>query len=140
MPRAQTIEKEMVMSDVKALSRRWIAEGYGRNDARVMEELMPLEMLEESSWREQIGTFHSAFPDLTATLDDQLAEGERVVNRLTFRGTHTGDLFGLAPTRKPIELTIVEIHEWKDGQMADLWNSFHPVLILMQLGVIAPPA
>ena len=127
------------MADLKALSRRWIEEGYGRRDASVMEELMPLQMLEESSWREQIAAFHGAFPDLTATIDQQLAEGDRVMTRVTFRGNHTGDLLGLPPTGKPIELAIVEVHAWRDGQIAELWNSFHPVLVLAQLGVVAAP-
>jgi predicted ester cyclase len=128
------------MTDLKALSRRWFEEGYGHNDASVMEELMPLQALEESSWREQIAAFHVGFPDLSATIEEQLAEGDRVMTRVTFRGTHTGELLGLAPTNKPLELTIVELHTWQDGQLADLWNSFHPVLVLAQLGVIAPPA
>jgi predicted ester cyclase len=105
-----------------------------------MEELMPLQALQESSWREQIAAFHSAFPDLSVTIEEQIADRQRVMTRVTFRGTHTGDLFGLAPTGKPIELTMVELHTWKDGQIVDLWNSFHPVLVLAQLGVIAPPA
>jgi predicted ester cyclase len=128
------------MLDLKALSRRWFEEGYGRNNPQVLEELMPLQRLEESSWREQIAAFHEGFPDLSATVDEQLANGDRVMTRVTFRGTHTGELLGLAPTGKPLELTIVELHTWKDGQLADLWNSFHPVLVLTQLGVIAPPA
>jgi predicted ester cyclase len=123
-----------------ARSRRWFEEGYGNNDASVMEELMSLQALEESSWREQIAAFHSAFPDLSVTIEEQIADRQRVMTRVTFRGTHTGDLFGLAPTGKPIELTMVELHTWKDGQIVDLWNSFHPVLVLAQLGVIAPPA
>jgi len=127
------------MADLKGLSRRWLEDGYGRNDAAAMEALMPLQMLEESSWREQIAALHGAFPDLTATIDEQIAEHDRVMTRVTLRGTHTGDLLGLAPTGKPIELTIVELHTWKDGQIADLWNSFHPVVVLMQLGVVAPP-
>jgi predicted ester cyclase len=127
------------MTDVKALSRRWLEDGYGRNDASVLEELMPLQMLEESSWREQIAAFHGAFPDLTAKVEEQLSEGDRVMTRVTLRGNHTGDLLGLPPTGKRIELTLVELHTWKDGQIADLWNSFHPVLVLAQLGAIAPP-
>jgi predicted ester cyclase len=128
------------MTDLKARSRRWFEQGFGSNDARVLEELMPLQMLEESSWREQIAAFHRAFPDLSATVDEQLGEGARVMTRVTFRGTHTGDLFGLPPTGKRIELSLVELHTWKDGQIADLWNSFHPVVALAQLGAVAGPA
>jgi predicted ester cyclase len=127
------------MADLKARSRRWFEEGYGRNNGTTLEELMPIQRLEESSWREQIAAFHAAFPDLTATIEEQIAEGDRVMTRITFRGTQTGDLLGLPPTGKPIELTMVELHTWRDGQIADLWNSFHPVLVLAQLGVIAPP-
>lgn len=126
--------------DPKALSRRWIEEGYGQNNVAVMQDLMALRMLEESSWREQIAAFHAAFPDLAASVDEQLAEGDRVMSRLTFRGTHTGDLLGLAPTGKRIEIPIVELHTWKDGQIIDLWNSFHPVLALVQLGVVGAPS
>jgi len=132
-------DEEDQVTGHKTLSRRWIEQGYGRNDAAVMEALMPLQMLEESSWREQIAAFHGAFPDLTATVDEQLAEGDRVMTRVTLRGTHTGDLLGLPPTGRSIELTLVEVHTWRDGQIADLWNSFHPVLVLAQLGVISPP-
>lgn len=127
------------MTDVTALSRRWFEEGYGRNDAKVFEDLMPLQTLEESSWREQIAAFHGAFPDLSVTIDEQLGEHDRVMTRVTFTGTHTGDLFGLAPTGKPIRVEMVELHTWKVDQIADLWNSFHPVLVLAQLGVLSPP-
>lgn len=128
------------MTDLKLLSRRWLEDGYGRNDASVMEDLMPLDRLEESSWREQIAAFHVGFPDLSATVDEQMCEGNRVLTRVTFRGTHTGDLLGLPPTGKRIDLTIAEMHTWEHDQIADLWNSFHPVLVLAQLGAIAPPA
>ncbi len=127
------------MTSPKELSRRWFEDGYGRNDARVFEALMPMQRLEESSWREQIAAFHAAFPDLTVTVAEQMSDGERVMTRVTFRGTQSGDLLGLAPTGKRIDLTMVEGHTWKDGQIADLWNTFHPVLILAQLGLVAPP-
>lgn len=127
------------MMNPSALSRRWFEEGYARNGVNVFEELMPLQMLEESSWREQIAAFHAGFPDLSVTIEEQLANERRVMTRVTFTGTHTGDLFGLAPTGKPIKIEMVELHTWKDGQLADLWNSFHPVLVLAQLGVLSTP-
>ena len=124
------------MADLKALSRRWFEEGYGRGNTAAMEELMPLQMLEDASLREQILAYRAAFPDLTTTIDEQLAEDDRVMTRVTFRGTQTGDLLGLPPTDKPIELTMVELHTWKNGQISDVWNDFHPVRILQQLGLI----
>lgn len=127
------------MSDLRALSRRWIEEGYGRNNAAVMEELMPPHMLEESSWRAQVAVLHAAFPDLTATIDEQMSQDDRVMTRVTLRGTHAGELLGLPPTGRRIELGMVELHRWQGGRIAALWNSFHPVVLLAQLGVVAPP-
>ena len=103
-----------------------------------MEQLMPLQLLEESSMREQITAYRAGFPDITVTIDEQLAEGDRVMTRLTFRGTHTGDLLGVPPTNKPIELSMVEIDTVRDGKIVDLWSDFHPVRVLQQLGLLVP--
>ena len=126
----------MSLDDNKQISRTWFEAGYGRGDTETMTRLMPLQMLEEASLREQIVAYRAAFPDLTVTIDEQLAEGDRVLTRVTFRGHQTGDLFGIAPTGKAIELTLAEIHTIQDGQIVDVWNDFHPVRVLQQLDLI----
>lgn len=126
----------MSLDDNKRISRTWFEAGYGRGDTETMTRLMPPQMLEEASLREQVVAYHVGFPDLTVTIDEQLAEGDRVLSLVTFRGHQTGDLLGIAPTGKPMELTLAEIHTIRDGQIVDVWNDFHPIRVLQQLDLI----
>jgi predicted ester cyclase len=130
----------MTTEDLKAESRRWFEDGFGRGDMSVLEELMPEEQLLESSMREQVQAYRAGFPDITVTIDDQLAEGDRVMTMATFRGTHTGDLLGLPPTGKRMEYTIVQVATYADGKIIDQWSDFHPVRVLQQLGLIGDVA
>ena len=57
----------------------------------------------------------SAFPDLHATVDDVIAEGDKVVLRLTMRGTHQGGLMGVAPTGRHVEMSGIDIARVADG-------------------------
>ena len=59
--------------------------------------------------KEYVSIFHSAFPDFRVTLDDQIAEGDKVVNRWTARGTHRGEFQGIPPTGKEVEFTGIHI-------------------------------
>jgi predicted ester cyclase len=126
----------MSIEENKARSRRWFDEGFGQGNMSVLEELMPEEQLLESSMREQVMAYRAAFADITVTVDEQIGEGEKVMTRSTFRGTHTGDLLGIPPTGKPMEYTIVQVATYRDGRMIDQWSDFHPVVVLQQLGLI----
>jgi hypothetical protein len=126
----------MSIEENKAVSRRWFEEGYGRNNAAALSELAPGDWLLEASIPAQIEAFHTGFPDLTVEVIEQIAEGDRVVTRVVFRGTHTGVLLGIEPTGKTMEQGLVEIQTVHLGQISDPWNSFHPLTVLAQLGVI----
>ena len=126
----------MTLDENKAISRRWLEAGFGCGDTAVMEELIPLKLLQEGSLREQIVAYRAGFPDITVTIEQQIAEDDRVVSVLTFRGTHTGDLLGLPPTGKSMELTMVEIDTIRSGKVVDIWSDFHPIRVLQQLGLV----
>ena len=126
----------MSIEENKAAARRWFEVGFGRGDMSALEELMPEEQLLESSMREQVAAYRAAFPDITVTVDEQIGEREKVMTRLTFRGTHTGDLLGIPPTGKAMEYTIVQVATFEGGQMVDQWADFHPVVVLSQLGLV----
>jgi predicted ester cyclase len=83
--------------------------------------------------------FHQAFPDTRHAIEDLVAEGDRVVARISARGTHTGELFGHAPTGKVVTLTGITIYRLADGQIIERWAE-HGLGILDQLGIPAPPA
>ena len=63
----------------------------------------------------------AAFPDLSVTIQDQVAEGDKVVTHKIFRGTHHGDFMGLAPTGRPIEFAVIDILRLEHGKVAEHW-------------------
>ena len=65
--------------------------------------------------------FRSAFPDLHFTIQDQIAEGEKVVTRYTFRGTQQGELMGIPPTGKQVSIEGISIYRVADGKMQQAW-------------------
>lgn len=89
--------------------------------------------------RRAFAAFHQAFPDTRHTIDDLVAEGDRVVARISARGTHTGELFGHAPTGKVVTLTGITIYRFEHGQIVERWAE-HGLGVLDQLGIAAPSA
>ena len=86
------------------------------------------------------GTFAAlrrAFPDTRHTIEDLIAEGDRVVARVSARATHTGDLFGHAPTGRVVSLTSITIYRIVDGRIAERWSE-QGLGVLEQLGIAVP--
>jgi steroid delta-isomerase-like uncharacterized protein len=84
--------------------------------------------------------FHLAFPDHTATIQDQVAEDDMVVTRSTFRGTQRGELQGIPATGKSVTFDQVNIHRITGGRIVEAWAYFDQFSLLQQLGVIPMPA
>jgi predicted ester cyclase len=82
--------------------------------------------------------FLRAFPDTRHTIEDLVAEGDRVVARISARATHTGELFGHAPTGRVITLTGIAIYRLVDGRIVERWADQGPG-VLEQLGISPPP-
>ena len=86
------------------------------------------------------GTFAAlrrAFPDTRHTIEDLLAEGDRVVARVSAQATHTGEIFGHAPTGTVVRLTSITIYRIAEGRIAERWSE-HGLGLLEQLGIAAP--
>jgi predicted ester cyclase len=86
--------------------------------------------------RQFITVFRTAFPDLRITVDDTVAAGEKVAYRGTARGTHRGDLMGIAPTGKPIEVTYSVLARVAGGQFQEDWLDFDTLGMLQQVGAV----
>jgi predicted ester cyclase len=84
--------------------------------------------------------FRSAFPDVRATIDDLIAEGDKVVVRSTWHGSHKGDFFGIPPTGKDFTLTAIDIVRVVDGKVVEHWGNEDDLGMLAQLGIVTPPA
>jgi steroid delta-isomerase-like uncharacterized protein len=86
--------------------------------------------------RQFLGVYKSAFPDLHATVEDAIAEGDKVVTRWTIRGTHQGEVeeFG-PPTGRQVEIEGITIHRIEDGKIAEEWDRYDNLGVMQQLGL-----
>ena len=76
----------------------------------------------DGMWQTFSEIIHPAFPDISVEIDDQIAEGDKVVTRKTFRGTHLGTLMGIPATGKPVTISVIDIVRIKDGRYAEHWG------------------
>ena len=80
--------------------------------------------------------YFAAFPDAIATIEDMVAEGDKVAIRVTWRGTHKSEFMGIAPTGNKIETTNTPIFRIADGKLAENWATIDELRLMQQLGVI----
>lgn len=95
--------------------------------------LPPMKGLEGAK---QLADLWSGFSDLKVTIDDAVAEGDRVALRFSMSGKHTGMMMGIAPTGKTIHITATGIFKVVDGKATDNWVNFDALGLLQQLGVV----
>lgn len=79
------------------------------------------------------------FPDLTIDVDDLIAEGDRVVARAHFRGTHRGEFMGVPATGRKIDVEVIDILRVQDGLLVEHWGAMDSMVMLSQLGVAPEP-
>jgi predicted ester cyclase len=82
---------------------------------------------------------YNAFPDIRFTIEDMVAEGDKVVYRASARGTHKGEFMGIAPTSKQITVTSIVISRIAHGKFQEDWESLDGIYLLQQLGAIPQP-
>jgi predicted ester cyclase len=78
----------------------------------------------------------AAFPDLHQTIEEQIAEGDKVAYRWTARGTHLGELMGIAPTGNRVMFTGISIAHLAEGKIEEIWENYDALGMMQQLGVI----
>jgi len=80
-----------------------------------------------------VGEFRTAFPDLRISVDDQIADGDKVVTRVTLRGTHQGTFRGTAPTGKEVEINGITIFRFSsEGKVVETWDSYDQFRVMRQ--------
>jgi steroid delta-isomerase-like uncharacterized protein len=84
-----------------------------------------------------IGMIKSAFPDMNTTVEDMIAEGDKVVTRITMRGTHQGDTEEFGPaTGRQVEESGITIQRIEGGKIVEEWNSYDNLSLMQQLGLV----
>lgn len=134
------------MSDqYKETIRRIVEEGFGAGRFEVFDETLaesylgygaaPEPLRGPEGVKEFVRTYRAAFPDLQTRVDDIVAEGDTVAYRWSARGTHQGELFGIAPTRKQVTIWGCSFSRFSGGKIVEDWDAFDSGAIMQQLGV-----
>ena len=130
----------------KATARRIIEEVWNKGNVAVAGELMTtsnvfhgpigMEFKGLESLKSTVTMYRTAFPDVHMTIEDMVAEGDKVAYRYTMRGTHKGELMGIAPTGKQVTFTVIVISRFEGGKEAEVWASEDLLGMMQQLGAI----
>ncbi len=96
---------------------------------------LPVKSTGAQALKEVFSTLHQVFPDLQVTVEDLIAEGDKVVGRNSVSGTHHGDYMGLAPTGKSVVYNEIFIFRFAGGRIAETWGVVDVFSQLKQLGV-----
>ena len=83
--------------------------------------------------------FLAANPDGYHVVEDMIAEGDKVMTRLSAYGTQTGELFGIPPTGKQVSMTAIAIHRIANGKIVEHWSELDNLGMMQQLGVVSSP-
>jgi steroid delta-isomerase-like uncharacterized protein len=136
----------------KAIVRRWFKDVFEKGNLALANEIFAVDYIDHDpgappgGWphgpegaKAIVGTYRGAFPDLQFNIDDQVAEGDKVVTRWTARGTNTGELMGMPPTGKKAVVTGMDISRMANGKIAETWGQFDALGMLQQIGAIPKP-
>ena len=135
----------------KAIARRFFIEIFGQGKLATADEIVAPEHVDRGPGalpglpagpegaKLCVTAYRNAFPDVQFTIDEQIAEGDKVVSRWTARGTHKGELAGIPPTGKSSTVTGVTVNRVVNGKMVESWGIFDQFGMLQQLGVIPTP-
>ena len=124
--------------------RRFVAEYQTAADERAFNELLHPDVIDHSrppgiapgaeGVRQQFDGFRAAFSDFRATILDQVAEGDKVVTRKRFRGTHQAPFQGIEATGREVEIHVIDIVRVSNDQIVEHWNCVDRLGLLAQLG------
>jgi steroid delta-isomerase-like uncharacterized protein len=138
----------MSAEENKALVRRFVEEFWNQGNTATADELMAPEaeihmptgeVVDLDGLKGFAGAFRESFPDWHSTFEELIAEGDRVAERWTGRGTHRGALQGIAPTGKRVEVPGSVFYRIVDGKIVEFRGQLDMMGLMQQLGVIAPP-
>ena len=139
----------MPEADNKTIARRFNEEVWGKGDEEVLEELLapdfvdhdalPGQSPDREGHRQILAAFRHAFPDLSVTTEDMVAEGDKVVSRWTARGTHRGELMGIAPTGNGVTIEGIDVLRVAGGSIVERWARSNDLELMQQLGAVPEP-
>lgn len=138
----------MSTEENKALIRRFVDEAQSQGNIGAVDQFLITDFVDHSALfgmpptregvKQLFTMLRTAFPDLHATIHDQIAEGNKVVTRKTLSGTHQGELMGIPATGKQVAIDVIDILQIAGGKITDHWTVVDQLGLMQQLGVIPP--
>ena len=141
----------MLSETNKTLSRRLFEEVWNKGNLAVLNELIANDHVNSGPGtlpglptgpegaKQFVMMYRNAFPDTHFTIDEQIAEADKVVTRWTAHGTHKGELLGIPATGKSSTVTGISVDRIVNGKIVESWGIFDQFGMMQQLGVIPTP-
>jgi len=131
----------------KALATRIVEEIRNEGNLELADEIIAPEYADKvagdgspvgpDGFKKAVSGIKSAFPDFSIAIDDMISEDDKVALLWTFKGTHQGELMGIAPTDKKVEFDGVYLYKFKDGKLVERTGKRDMFSLMKQLGVIS---
>lgn len=131
----------MSPEDLKLTARRFFEEVCNQQNLVVIDEIFAPTVVfngqpvTREALKQLVAGRRLAFPDLHVTVEDQVAEGDKVSTRRTWQGTHQGVYRGVAPTGKHVTWTQISIVRFEDGKVVEDWVVTDEAGLMRQLGL-----
>jgi predicted SnoaL-like aldol condensation-catalyzing enzyme len=142
-------EQGVSVEDNKALVRRFVDEVQSGGNIDLIDEICSSEFVNHSippgippdceGIKILTAMFRGAFPDSYFTVEDMVAEGDKVVTRKTFHGTHEGEFMGIPPSGRSVSMGLIDIVRISEGRVVEHWSEGDSLGMMQQLGVIPQP-
>ena len=138
----------MDIQENKAIIRRYFDEALNQRKPTTVDEIFSEQFIgyapsgaisDLNAFKNALAMSHQAFPDLHVTIEDQIAEGDKVTTRWKASATHLGTFAGVVPpTNKRVTLTALHVHQIVDGKIVVLWEQLDLFGLFQQLGFSSP--
>ena len=139
----------MSAEENKALVRHFVDEVQSAGNIDVLDEICSPDFVNHSAppgvpsncegVKQLTVTFRQAFPDSYFTIEDMMAEGDKVATRKTFHGTHQGEFMGILPTGQQVSIGLIDIVRIADGRVVEHWSMGDSLGMMQQLGIVPRP-
>ena len=141
----------MLTETNKTVSRRFFEEVFGNGKLNLLDEIIAKDHVNKGPGslpglptgpegaKQLVAVYRNAFPDLRFTIDEQIAEGDKVVTRWTAHGTHQGELVSIPATGNLSTITGIAVDRFVNGKIVESWGIFDQFGMMQQLGVIPTP-
>lgn len=139
----------MSIEENKAITRRWNDEIWSKGSPTAVDELFATNFVwywappgvapDREGYKQNVTISFTPFADIHNTIEDMVAEGDKVTVRWTWRGTHKGEFMGVPATGKQMALTGISILRIVGGKIVEEWGEMNNLGMMQQLGVFPSP-